>query len=118
MTTQPPTLLDIAYTYWNAGLTPVPHVAGVEEPSYCDARGNIVPIAWGRWKEYQPDRETLQRWFSNGDLNTVRIELLTGSVAHTKYEAPVRLQILDFESAEVFEAFIEDIHFNGHSDIL
>ena len=118
MTTQPPTLLDIAYTYWNAGLTPVPHVAGVEEPSYCDARGHIVPIAWGRWKEYQPDRETLKRWFSNGDLDTVRIELLTGSAAHNKYEAPVRLQILDFESAEVFEAFIEDIYFNGHSDIL
>ena len=54
MTTQPPTLLDIAYTYWNAGLTPVPHVAGVEEPSYCDARGHIVPIAWVAGKSTSP----------------------------------------------------------------
>ena len=113
-----PSLLDVARSYWHAGLTPTPHVAGIEEPSYIDACGSVVPIAWGQYKECQPDRETLERWFSNGDLDTIRIELITGSAAHSKYEAPARLQILDFESAEVFEAFLEDIHFNGHSDIL
>jgi hypothetical protein len=113
-----PSLLDVARAYWNAGLTPVPHVAAVEEPSHIDVHGRIVPIVWGPYKERQPDRKTLERWFSNGDLNIIRIELLTGSAAYSKYEAAARLQILDFECAEVFEAFLEDIHFHGHSDIL
>jgi hypothetical protein len=118
MTTQACTLLDIARAYWNAGLTPIPHVAGHNEPSYIDAYGSITPIAWGQYKERPPECTTVEQWFAIGDLDIIRIELLTGSAPHSKYDAPARLQILDFESADVFEAFLEDIHFNGHSDIL
>jgi putative DNA primase/helicase len=118
MSTQTSSLLDIARSYWEAGLTPVPHVAGVEAPSYLDPSGCIVPLAWGQYKELQPDRATVERWFQRGDLTTVRIELLTGSAAVSKYDAPARLQILDFECADVFEAFLEYLHFSGHSPIL
>jgi hypothetical protein len=113
-----PSLRDVARSYWNAGLTPIPHVAGIEAPSYIDAHGSVVPLGWGRYKEHQPDHETIARWFGHGDLDTVRIELLTGSAPHSKYEAPARLQILDLESTEVFELFIEQLHFSGDSAIL
>jgi hypothetical protein len=111
-------LLDTALAYWEAGLTPVPHVAGVEEPSYLDPSGCIVPLAWGQHKQVQPDRATVERWFQRGDLTTVRLELLTGSAAFSKYDAPARLQILDFEGADVFEAFLEYLYFSGHGAIL
>jgi hypothetical protein len=111
-------LLATALAYWEAGLTPVPHVAGVEEPSYLDQDGSIVPLPWGPYKQWQPDRATISRWFRHGDLATVRIELLTGSAPVSKYDVPARLQILDFECAEVFEAFLEDVHLSGHSAIL
>jgi len=93
-------------------------VAGVEEPSSLDRRGSIVPLAWGRYKEHQPSRETVGQWFQYGDLATLRLEILTGSGAPTKYELPARLQILDCERAEIFEALIEDLHLRGHSNIL
>ena len=115
---QPPTLLEIARAHWDAGLTPLPHVAGVEEPSYLDRHSTIIPIAWGRYKDHLPDLQTIEQWFGTGDLACIRIELLTGSARASTYEAPARLQILDFERADVFEAFLEDIHFRGHSDIL
>ena len=118
MSSETRTLLAIARSYWDAGLTPVPHVAGVDEPSYLYPSGCIVPLAWGQYKEVQPDRATVERWFQRGDLTTVRLELLTGSAPVSKYDAPARLQVLDFECAEVFEAFLEDLHFSGHSDIL
>jgi hypothetical protein len=78
-------LLDTALAYWEAGLTPVPHVAGVEEPSYLDPSGCIVPLAWGQHKQVQPDRATVERWFQRGDLTTVRLELLTGSAAFSRH---------------------------------
>jgi hypothetical protein len=90
----------------------------VEEPSYVDQSGAIVPLAWGRYKDHQPPRETIARWFEQGDLATLRLELLAGSCAPTKYELPARPQILDCESAEVFAALVEDLHFSGHSNIL
>jgi hypothetical protein len=114
----PATLLGTALAYWDAGLTPIPHVAGVEEPSYVDPYGQVVPLAWGRYKDHQPPRERVARWFAQGDLATLRLELLVGSCAPTKYELPARPQILDCESAEVFEALVEDLHFSGHSNIL
>jgi len=115
---RPPGLLATALAYWDAGLTPIPHVAGVEEPSYIDRRGTVVPLAWGRYKVHQPPRETVAQWFAQGDLTTLRLEVLTGSAAPTKYELSTRPQILDVESADVFEAFVEDLHLSGHSNIL
>jgi putative DNA primase/helicase len=118
MSTEISSVLSAAHTYWKAGLTPIPHVAGVNFPSYLDADGCIQPIAWGHYKNRPPDRDTLERWFRYGTLDTVRIEILTGSHPVEKFDAPAPLQILDFESAAVFEAFLEAVHFSGHSDAL
>ena len=112
------TLLRTALAYWDAGLTPVPHVAGIEGPSYIDPHGQVVPLAWGLYKDHQPRRETVVQWFAQGDLTTLRLELLVGSCAPAKYELPAKPQILDCESAEVFAALVEDLHFSGHSNIL
>src|SRR5215471_10603208 len=107
MSTETSTLLDIVYPCWKAGVTILPHVAGEEAPSYLDANGSRAAIAWGRYKTNPPDMETLERWFRHGTLDTVRLEILTGSHPVEKYEAPAPIQILDFESVTVFEAFLE-----------
>src|SRR4029450_12112982 len=78
-------LLALAVRLWDAGLTPMPHVAGVEEPSYLDASGVVRPIAWGRYKDAPPDRGIIERWFQHGDLDTLRLEILTGSCPPSKY---------------------------------
>jgi hypothetical protein len=118
MPTETSVLLDTALAYWQAGITPIPHVAGEEAPSYIDRDGCPQVIAWGQYKAHPPDQQTLERWFRHGTLDTVRLEIVTGSHPVEKYGLPAPIQVLDFESATVFEAFLETIHFSGHSDIL
>jgi hypothetical protein len=111
-------LLDTARAYWDAGLTPMPRVIGHVEPSYIDDAGAITPILWGNYKGKQSDWSTVQRWFARSDSATVGMTLLTGSHAHPRAEFAAYLQILDIETPDLVEAFIEQMHFLSHTAIL
>jgi hypothetical protein len=111
-------LLATAQALWDAGLTPLPRLAHTPSPTYLTTAGECLPIYWGDYKAKQPPWSTVASWFAVGDLSTVGILLLTGTPAHAKdHEEPV-LQILDIESAEVFDAWREALSFAGHADIL
>jgi hypothetical protein len=109
------TLRETAHVYYQAGLVPLPRIVGHIEPSYLDMFGQIHAITWGRHKTCRPDWDTIARWFSREDASTLGITLLTGTPAGKGCPLP---QILDCETAEVFESFIEGAQFAGLSDIL
>jgi P4 family phage/plasmid primase-like protien len=108
-------LLAKADAYFHANLCPLPRVVGHIEPSAIDEHGEIHAITWGQYKVSRPDWNTIAIWFDHGDATTLGITLLTGTSAG-KGCAP--LQILDLETSEVFEAFLEAAHYAGHADIL
>jgi hypothetical protein len=118
MTTETRSLLDAARAYWEAGLTPMPRLAGDPMPSYLTETGEMYPISWSKHKTKQPDWSTVQRWFAHSDLATCGLTVLTGSYAHPRAAYAAFLQILDLEKAEIVEAFTEAVHFSGHSAIL
>jgi hypothetical protein len=95
----------------------MPRVSGHVEPSYVDPQGVIQSITWGEHKRQQPPWTTVAAWFARSDLATVGMLLLTGSSAHPGYHHPV-LQILDVESADIWEQFQETCTYSGHADIL
>jgi hypothetical protein len=111
-------LLDVARAYWDAGLCPLPRVSGHVEPSYVDQHGEVHSILWGQYKTKQPPWEEVATWFTHGDAQAIGTVLLTGSHAHPRAPHAAFLQIVDVESAEVFDAFEEDLRFRGHADIL
>lgn len=111
-------LLPIARAYWEAGLCPLPRVSGHVEPSYVDPHGVIQAITWGQYKVKQPDWTTVAAWFARSDLATVGMILLTGSHAHPRAAQAAFLQILDLESADIWEQFQEACTYSGHADIL
>jgi hypothetical protein len=117
-TSQVRPLLDIALAYWEAGLTPMPRVPGNANPHYITDAGEIRAIGWGSHKVKQPAWPTVERWFRLGSLATVGITLLTGSHAQPRQADAAFLQILDIETRELFEAFMEEVCFLGHEDIL
>jgi hypothetical protein len=108
-------MLDVAQKYYTADLCPLPRVVGHVEPSHIDNRGVVQLIAWGQYKVQRPNWSIVADWFARGDTSTLGIVLLTGTPAG-KGCAP--LQILDIETAEVWEAFLEAAHFAGHADTL
>ena len=118
MTTQLASLLDTARAYWDAGLTPMPRVPGDANPHYITAAGEIRAIGWGPHKEKQPPWSTVERWFRRGSLATVGVTLLTGSHAMPRSTDAACLQILDVETPEMFESFLEEVLFLGHEEIL
>jgi hypothetical protein len=115
---QAPTLLDTARAYWEAGLTPMPRVPGDANPHYITAEGEIRAIGWGTHKAKQPPWSTVERWFQRGSLATVGVTLLTGSHAMPRSVEAACLQILDLETPELWDAFLEEVVFLGHEDIL
>lgn len=113
-----PNLLETARAYWNAGLSPMPRVLGHVEPSYIDAAGSIHPITWGEYKTQQPNWSTVEQWFTHGTRDDLGITLLTGNHAHPRAADIAYLQILDIESAELFEDFQEQCQLVGYGPIL
>jgi hypothetical protein len=109
------TPLDTARAYYLGGLCPLPRVVGHVEPSDIDTYGEIHAIAWSKYKICRPDWDTIAAWFARGDASTVGITLLTGTPAG-KGCAP--LQIVDIETADLFDAFLEAAHFAGYADVL
>jgi putative DNA primase/helicase len=111
-------LLTTARAYWEVGLCPLPRVTGYVEPSSVDRHGEVRPISWGEYKLQRPAWPIVADWFAAGDWATVGLLLLTGSHAQPRADTAAFLQILDLESAAVFEAFYESVTFAGHADIL
>lgn len=107
-----------ARAYWDAGVSPLPRSAGSVEPATLSISGEVVSIPWGRYKDKQPDWETVERWFSTMPDAIQGITLLTGSHAHPRAQQSAFLQILDMETADVFEQWQEELMFLGHADIL
>ena len=118
MSIQTSSLLDVARTLWNAGLTPMPRVTGSVEPSCIADTGEVYSILWGEYKTKQPDWATVERWFTQSDPAAVGLTLLTGSHAHPRAAHAAFPQIVDIETPEMFEAITEELHFSGHSAIL
>ena len=117
-TGQTTALLATARAYWDAGLTPLPRVPGDPNPHYLTADGEIRAIGWGPYKVKQPPWTTVERWFRLGSLATVGVTLLTGSHAQPRSADAAFLQILDIETAELWDAFLEEVLFLGHEAIL
>jgi hypothetical protein len=111
-------LLATARVLWAAGLTPLPRLTESPSPAYLTASGECLPIYWGDYKAKQPPWATVATWFAVGDLATVGLLLLTGTPAYAKDRDEAVLQILDVESADVFDAWREALYFAGHADIL
>ena len=117
-TSQAPTLLETARAYWEAGLTPMPRVPDDPHPHYITAEGEVRAIGWGTHKVKQPPWSTVERWFRLGSLATVGVTLLTGSHAQPRSADAASLQILDIETPELLEAFLEEVIFLGHEEIV
>jgi hypothetical protein len=118
MSTETSALLDTARAYWEAGLTPMPRVPGDPNPHYVTADGEVKAIGWGTYKVKQPSWPMVERWFRVGSLATVGITLLAGSHAQPRSTGAAFLQILDLETHDIFEAFMEELSFLGHDEIL
>ena len=112
------TLLETARAYWEAGLTPMPRLPGEVNPHYLTDDGDVRAIGWGSYKQKQPAWSTVERWFRLGSLATVGVTLLTGSHEMPRSADAACLQILDIETAELFEAFMKEVRFLGHEEIL
>jgi hypothetical protein len=110
--------LEIALAYHAGGLTPLPHLAGYEHSTYYREPDDVASIAWGAYKVKQPDRATVEAWFRHSTTRDTRIELLTGTHADPRAPDAAFLQILDFESAEVWEDFQEQANYAGLADVL
>lgn len=111
-------LLETARAYWNAGLSPMPRVLGHVEPSYLDASGSIRAIPWGEYKTQQPAWNKVNDWLTHGTHDVLGMTLLTGNHAHPRAADSAYLQILDIESAELFEDFQEQCNLIGYATIL
>ena len=60
---------DVALTYLEAGLAPIPLIPGEKRP----------PIEWTKYQQRPPKREEVEEWFSNGD---VELGVLTGNASN------------------------------------
>src|SRR5262245_13712777 len=96
----------------------MPRVPGDPNPHYVTTDGEVRPIGWGSYKVKQPAWTTVERWFRMGSLATVGVTLLTGNHAQPRSADAAFLQILDLETREIFDAFMEEVVFLGHADIL
>src|SRR5262245_16228663 len=111
-------LLDTATAYHKAGLTTIPHLAGCDQTTYYRQSGSVAVVTWGDYKVKQPDLATVEAWFRHGSPSDTRIELLCGNHADPRAQDAAFLQILDFESADVWEDFREQASWTGLDEIL
>ena len=96
----------------------MPRVPDDPHPHYITAEGEVRAIGWGTHKVKQPPWSTVERWFRLGSLATVGVTLLTGSHAQPRSADAASLQILDIETPELLEAFLEEVIFLGHEEIV
>lgn len=106
-----------ARMYFDAGLCPLPRAIGHDEPSYITPDGEVQSLPWGQYKTQRPDWPTVAAWFAHGNAVTLGITLLTGIHAQPRGQHAAFLQIIDIETAEVFEAFHDALAYAGHADI-
>src|ERR1700704_1709958 len=103
------TLYDIALSYWQAGLCPLPRIGLDPTPTFRLAHGGTEAIPWGQYKVKQPERALVAQWFRYSDSQRDGLLLLPGSDAHPRSQDPSFLQILDIERADLLEAFLEEL---------
>ena len=99
---------------------PVPPAAyrGPIEPSHIDENGEVRSITWGAYKEQRPAWPIIAEWFARSTPETTGLTLLCGSHAMPCMRHAASSQVVDIETAELFDAYQEALTYAGYADIL